>query len=1318
VPHHPEQTPEFFTRQLLGLIVMLATIFSHSIVGRLRHEAPGLWLMIAAVLFNAIMLAPEIRIEQVPVNDLTFHVAAAQRLGQSLTDGEPFLEPWVSEWSLGYPLWRNYQPIPHLIAAIWMVAARPLVQSAVAFALLYYLLLILAPVAIYVEARLFGVNSLAAGIAALLFLAVSEQGDFGRYGLSYGSYVWRGSGLYTQLVALELLLPALGLAARALATGKYRILTAAALAATAMSHLIFGYAAFLSVIIIALVTSRGRRSIEFTRAVTIIAIALAMIAWFVLPLLATSREVNRCIWDDSWKFDSWGASVILHALVSGCLLDADRLPVLTYALLGSVLVAAISSNLLARRLLVLTIVWLVLFFGRETWGHLLTPFGITQQFHLHRFQANFELFAILLISWALEAAISYAISQRGTTGLAIGIAIGVGAFAITAERINYLQLNAAWGNSNFAAFQKQKTNLTRALNDVRSVLARRPGRVSAGLAAGWGGNFVVGSAKVYSFLSRDHFDEASFLYHTFSLGSNVMVIRDERDQGQESLFGIRAVLAPASLAPPSDWKRIGLHGQFAVYEASPEGYYSLADIGARYDGSLARALSPYSGWLQSPMMRAGALIGIDRNITGVPIVADFDRIPIPPAYAPRGTIVSESKNDDTYQAHIITLRKCFALLKISFFPGIEATVSGHRVPVFRVYPNFCAIPLGPGDQIVEATYRPGPLKPVLFVAGILFTLVVMASLRRSWFLALEGSVARWFGEVGVLLRDERVWTACALVVFVLVLTRPLFRGMLVDGDDATEYPPRLAELAHVLADHAFPPVWAPDLGSGHGQPLFEFAPPLLYFAALPFFAVGFRLADSLQFALALLFAAGAWATYKIARRYGGSRCSSVAVSALWLFAPYVALDLYVRAAFAEAAAIAIAPVALLGVLYAVETPTLIAIVAAAGAVALVPLAHNAIALLFLPVLGLVVMRRAMSVRSFVPLVRGGLALAGGLALSAAFWIPALLEKDFVKTELLRHDFLKWTDHIISPYQLIWGWWGFGYSVPGPNDGMSFSIGLPHILLALAGLSVFRWKKRHERSDYLLLAMLALLFALLATEWSAPIWAHVTTLQYMAYPWRTLFLPALLLPLLALPAFEHFGSRFTIAALVVVLMANLSHTQPKGFLTFDDEYYYPASIAREGINTTTREEYEPKWVTERPYRSVLPVWSDDSKVSILRSVSGTRSQELDLSLDRPAHLVDSIFFYPGWAAIVDGHQVPIHVAPVTGLITFDLPAGTHHVELKLSATLIRSFAWAVSLATAVLAGVLVAFALGWMLLQPFYSRHQVARRKPRTLLIPR
>src|SRR6202045_2995349 len=256
-------------------------------------EAAGLVLLALALLFNAVLLAPEARIERVPVNDLVFHVEASQRRGQSLARGEPFLDPWVSQWALGYPVWRSYQPLPHLLAAAVIALARPFASPAASFAAFYYVLLVLLPASIYLGARLLGLNPLAAGLASILILAPSETGDFARYGLSYGAFLWRGSGLYSGLVSLLLLLPALGRAALALAL-------------TALSHIIFGYVGFLSMVIWALAMPGEGRARRLARAASIAAKAILLVVWFVVPMMLVSGDINRSRWEVAYKFDSYG----------------------------------------------------------------------------------------------------------------------------------------------------------------------------------------------------------------------------------------------------------------------------------------------------------------------------------------------------------------------------------------------------------------------------------------------------------------------------------------------------------------------------------------------------------------------------------------------------------------------------------------------------------------------------------------------------------------------------------------------------------------------------------------------------------------------------------------------------------------------------------------------------------------------------------------------------------------------------------------------------------------------------------------------------
>jgi len=761
-----------------------------------------------------------------------------------------------------------------------------------------------------------------------------------------------------------------------------------------------------------------------------------------------------------------------------------------------------------------------------------------------------------------------------------------------------------------------------------------------------------------------------------------MFLRSENDPAHENFFAIRGVLAPTSVKLPADFKRRSVHGRFAVYETSQEGYFSLADIGARYEGPRSTWFDLVSLWLKSWMLRSGGLVALDSQLPGVPAIARGQPLPTPSIkfMSPRGRIVSESRIDQAYRASIDVLRPCYGFIKITYFPGLVAQVDGNRVPLVRVAPDFGAFPLSPGHHEVEVRYQPGPLKPLLFIVGI--ALFVLAARRPSFAAAWQRGEDRLRGRLevaGAWLTTDRAKVALALGVLILLFTRALFRGQLIDGHDSDCYAPRLAEFAKILGEHQFPPMWAPDFSNGHGQPLFEFFAPLPYLVQLPFYKLGLPLADCLQLPLVILFAIGAIAVYLIGRRLSFSNISSIGAAAAWLFAPYQALVLYVRVAFAEATALAVAPVALLGLFTALDRPTIASVALGAVAIALLPLAHNAVALLMFPILAVIVVARsALSERPLRTLAAGASAIAGGLGLSAFFWFPSLVENGLVKIDSVSSGFFLWSNHIIGPWRLLWGRWGFGYS--GPNPGISYSLGLIHIALAIVGAVIgIRALNRTRRFDAIVFAGVAIAGAWLATEWSSIIWQHVTALQFFQFPWRTLCIPALFMPLLALYAFERVGPKATVGVIVLMVIVNLPHTQPKGYITLDDENYAPASIAAKGMETAMWMA-EPIWVGTRVGYTGGGILTPTPLTAVRGLSRSSTSHVYAVTSPGLVRVTDSTNYYPGWTVLIDGQETAVSPAPVIGTISFLVPPGQHTITIELRPTPVRRLAQMISIVT--------------------------------------
>ena len=1270
---------------------------------RFQRAAAGV-LVCLPVLFNLIFLYPETIIARKTINDSAFHFAASQRAGEALTSGENPLDAWLGTFSMGYPLWRSYQPFPHLATAVAMRLASPLMGPHSAFILLQYLLLSLLPLCFYAAARASGMGLAGAGAAAALSLAVSEAGQFGRFGIGYGAFVWRGSGLYAQLWGLVFMLLALACFLRAVRTGKGAPAAGLLLALACLSHLIAGYVALVSAALFAVVgwaDEQPTLSRRLVRASVAFLVCLLLVAFFVVPMALDSAYANHSRWEDLWKWDSFGASEILKALARGALFDDGRLPVLTVLIGAGLVIAAWRYRRCrtARALLVCSGFWLAVFFGRATWGHLLKLLLIPEDMHIHRLQIGFQVFAVMLAALALETAFLALKPWDGRLRLiGGGVCLALLFCPLYLDRAKYLRLNAHWGIRNLGAYEAERKDIEAALAHVEKLSLAQPGRVHAGRAAGWGSQFEVGSMPVFSLLAERSIPSTSFLYHSLSLASDTMVLLEEERPGDLALFGVRYLLAPEGLAVPPFVKAAGSFGRFRVYEVPGGGFFDLITVPYAFQGNRKTIFEPSRDWLAHPLRYARQHIALyfGNAPAGVYQKVLHRREPLPaPLDAdspPPGQVIRESRKGEAYSAEVRAERSCHVLFRSSFHPGLRARVDGESVEPVMVTPWLTAFPVAAGLHQITVAYSGGILKPVLLVFGLvaagllgiasrqgrLQRLETGAPLSTAW-TRLEASRHGVLRGLAPVLRRHGA-ALIVLIAVALLALRPCYRGFLMDGHDSAVYPPRIVEIHENFRNGLLLPVWAPDLGNGFGQPLFEFVPPLFYAVAEVFHVAGAGLADSIQFAALLFGIIAGISMYAIVSRLG-SRAAGLVMAAAYLFSAYFQIDLYVRGNFVEFAALAMLPVALWALWVAAEGRRRAAILPGSAAVALLVLSHNAVALVGVPVLAFFGFLLAGARRG--PLLRVAASLLGGLAVSAFFWVPALWERNYVHIERLRESFLHYSQHFVFPSQLLYSAWGYGLSVPGPADGMSFMLGPLHLVLALIGAGVVLWKTRlRSAAGRLALASVvaASAAAVMSLGLSKPLWDAFAILQYLQFPWRFLSVASLSLSLLAGLWLAEVRWRpkttrvvATLVVLVIVLFG-LPHARPSKFLAFDDEYYAPEEIARKGINTTTREEYEPVWVKVRPAFV-------DQRVEPQNCPAGFRAYELPGRTPKfQRFLVEgpgactvrlNTFYFPGWEISVDGKSVSISVEEQAGRMLFEIPAGNHTVVASLRSTPLRS-----------------------------------------------
>jgi hypothetical protein len=378
---------------------------------------------------------------------------------------------------------------------------------------------------------------------------------------------------------------------------------------------------------------------------------------------------------------------------------------------------------------------------------------------------------------------------------------------------------------------------------------------------------------------------------------------------------------------------------------------------------------------------------------------------------------------------------------------------------------------------------------------------------------------------------------------------------------------------------------------------------------------------------------------------------------------------------------------------------------AAAATALILLSSNPVALIAVPVLALYALFLAWRARSWPALGQGAWAIGLGLGLAAFFWLPALAERGWVQTGRLLSGYLNYRNHFVYLHQLVYSPWGYGLSLPGPEDGMSFGLGPVHLALLAASL-LLAWKLRDRLRKagegwahvWFFVALLGL-SAFLVTDSSIWLWDGLPLLQYLEFPWRILVLAAVATAFIAGFVFVAVRSprqrRWLLAAVLGgLVLTGMGHAKPEGYYNTTDAEYSPAVIAATGIEVTTAREYEPIWAGTRPE---APAPADrllltGGQVRVLKSrVTGHRAEWL-IEADGPAQLRAATHYYPGWRLTVDGEPRPVTVQNPYGLVDFTVESGVHEVMLEFGSTPLRG--WAIAISAAALALLVGTAVWGW------------------------
>jgi hypothetical protein len=569
-------------------------------------------LLLLAVAFNLYYLYPEVAIRVPNLNDGVLHFLATERVVTALFFGHDPTDPWLATIAQGYPLFHTYQHLPYLPPAILHLLSLGKLPLLDLFDWTRCLLLSLFPLSLYWSMRRFGFSRLAATLSGLVASLLATDG---LYGLDFNSYVWGGYGLYTQLWAMLLLSPALAQGYAALREGRGYFWAVLLLAATPLSHLLFGYIALVSLVLFTFLPVLGQRGKGTTgisvqpspgveplggendaklgrsfgkhrlkpslqngnwqkaeppdrlltgddvwrrakRLILLLALVALVTAYFWVPFLLDSAYLNRSVWEEQGKYDAYGYEWTLGTLARGELFDFGCFPSLT--LLAAVGLALCLWRWREERYRVpvaLFLLWLLLYFGRPTWGVLVDLLPLSRDLHLHRLIAGVHLGGITLMGLGLALPWEWALARRDARYLLAPVALTALLLAPAyRERAAYLEQNARWMAESQAAVAAEAEEFEALVDKLWELPS---GRVYAGLAGTWGRDYKIGAVPIYALLQSSGFDMLGYLYHALSLNADIQVLFDESHPEHYNLFNVRYVVAPAERTLPISSGRWG-----------------------------------------------------------------------------------------------------------------------------------------------------------------------------------------------------------------------------------------------------------------------------------------------------------------------------------------------------------------------------------------------------------------------------------------------------------------------------------------------------------------------------------------------------------------------------------------------------------------------------------------------------------------------------------------------------------------------------------------------------------------------------------------
>ena len=522
-----------------------------------------------------------------------------------------------------------------------------------------------------------------------------------------------------------------------------------------------------------------------------------------------------------------------------------------------------------------------------------------------------------------------------------------------------------------------------------------------------------------------------------------------------------------------------------------------------------------------------------------------------------------------------------------------------------------------------------------------------------------------------------VWMIVLLSISVLPLVNLTSAGLPITHD-GQDHVARIANFYQSLGEGIIVPRWAAKLNWGYGHPILMFLYPFPSYVASFFHMVGYSLVDSTKLVFAVGFTASFFAMYMWAAKSWG-KSAAVVAAVLYTYAPYRFVDMYVRGAIGEHMAFIFPPLVCYGLLRlsGEKKSSVASWMWVSIGTGLLILSHNALSLMFLPLIALYALYLAIYVskNKVLFITSAVVSICWGFALSAFFWVPALIEGKYTLRDIVTRG------DVMARFVQWKSFFALGWNYGGGNEFSKYvgTAQLLGLLVVFLGIRKIKGSQRFFMAG-VMFALIASLF--LMTSGASFVWQVVTLLQKFQFPWRLLSVVVFLFSVIGafgVSLLQARTRRWVAGVLCAVAITSTSSMwQAKEYKVFSESYF--TSVYR---GTTDTGESSPIWsirFMEHEPKGAMGVISGEASFRQISRSTNVHLYEAAVASSE-ARIVENTLYFPGWNVYIDGNPVNIQFQDpeFRGLMTFMVPKGGHVISVEFGDTNLRKLANIISIA---------------------------------------